>query len=295
MLETYIYSIISVIIVSLISVVVATPLLIKKKISNKVLLFLLSISVGVLLATVFFGLVPEMYAHHEDHEIHSEIGGVEQDHEEVMLGHDELNESGEHLEEHGYNELIIPGIYLLIGFLIMFIIEKFIHFHHSNKCEHVDHGHSHAYSIAPVNLIGDGVHNFIDGLIIAGAYVVSIPVGIAATISVIFHEVPQEIADFGVLLYSGLNKKKALIFNFLSAATAIMGSIVGLTLASMIEGFTMFMIPFAAGNFLYIASSNLLPQLHRHCGVKDTIYHILAIILGVVLVIGVGMVFPHSH
>jgi len=134
MQDYIIYSLISTIIVSLTSLLVGIPLLLKKKFSKKLQVFLLSISVGVLLATVFIDFIPETFLH-SDHE---------------------------------------DGIYLsfaiLFGFIMMFITEKFIHFHHSNKCEHKDHGHSHAYHLAPINLIGDGVHNFLDGLVILGAF-----------------------------------------------------------------------------------------------------------------------------
>ncbi|MEA3430821.1 MAG: ZIP family metal transporter [Nanoarchaeota archaeon] len=253
----FIYPIISVIIVSLISIVVAIPLLIKKKLSTRLLLFLLSISVGVLLSTVFLNFLPEMI-------------------------------------EHGYT--LMTGIYILLGFVVMFILEKFIHFHHHKKCETGDCGHGHAYNVAPVNLIGDGIHNFIDGLVIAGAYAVNITLGIAATVSIIFHEVPQEIADFGVLLYSGLSKKKALVFNFVSAATAIVGTVLGFFLIEKIHGFTHFIIPFAAGNFIYIAASNLLPQLHRHCKLKDTILHLAAIFIGIAIIVLVILYAPvHAH
>ena len=195
MLESTYYAIISVIIVSLISIIVAIPFLIKKKISNKTLLFLLSVSVGVLLSTVFINFLPEIFSSAD-----------------------------------GHNYSIVLPLLILFGFLVMFIIEKFVHFHHNKKCEDGHCGHGHAYNLAPINLIGDGIHNFIDGLVIAGAYAVSITLGIATTISIIFHEVPQEIADMGVLLYSGMSKKKALYFNFLSAITAMIGTIVGIIL-----------------------------------------------------------------
>ena len=255
MLETYIYTIASVLIISLISVIVAIPFIIKKKVPNNFLIFLLSLSVGVLLATVFFDFLPEIYEN-----------------------------------ENSFN----ATVYLLVGFLVMFILEKFIHYSHTSGCGEKDHGHSHAYNVAPVNIIGDGVHNFIDGLIIAGSYIISIPIGIAATISIAFHEIPQEIADFGVFLYSGLSKKKAILFNLLSSLTAIIGAIIGLSLAASFDGFSIIIIPFAAGNFLYIASSNLLPQLHRHCGIKETFFHLLAIILGIILIIFIGTLFPHA-
>ncbi|MFH1211552.1 MAG: ZIP family metal transporter [Candidatus Woesearchaeota archaeon] len=252
------YAVISVIIVSLISVAFAVPFFLKKKISSKTLLFLLSISVGVLLATVFMDFLPE------------------------ALSHDEYNLS--------------LSFYLLAGFLLMFILEKFVHFHHSKKCEHKDCGHGHAYNLAPVNLIGDSMHNFIDGLVIAGSYAVDITIGIAATVSIIFHEIPQEIADFGVLLYSGMSRKKALLFNFVSAVTAIAGTATGIFLVGKLHGFTEFIIPFAAGNFIYIAASNLVPQLHRECSLKDTILHVLAIILGIAVIALVTVYGPaHGH
>jgi zinc and cadmium transporter len=259
------YIFISVIIVSLISIIVAIPFLIKKKMSDKTLLFLLSISVGVLLSTVFVNFLPEIFLHVGEHS-----------------GHEHQN-------------TLILSLTILLGFLVMFIIEKFVHYHHEKKCEDGNCGHGHAYNLAPVNLIGDGIHNFIDGLVIAGAYAVNITLGIATTISIIFHEVPQEIADMGVLLYSGMSKKKALCFNFLSAATAILGAIFGIFISTKIEGFTQFIIPFAAGNFVYIAATNLLPQLHRHCKLKESFLHLLAILIGVGIMVLITIYAPHVH
>lgn len=247
------YALISVIIVSLISILVATPFLIKKKISDKVLLFLLSISVGVLLSTVFFHFLPEIFS--ETYNL--KVGGS-----------------------------------ILFGFLLMFILEKFVHYHHNKKCENCDCGHAHAYHLAPINLIGDSIHNFIDGVVIAGSYAINIVTGIATTLSIIFHEIPQELADFGILLYSGFSKKKALFFNFLSAITSLLGVLVGAFLLNSLENFTFFIIPFAAGNFIYIAASNLLPQLHRHCCLKDTFLHLFAILLGIFIVIFISILMP---
>lgn len=254
------YPLIAVIIVSLISVVVAIPLLLKKKISQDSLLFLLSMSVGVLLSTVFINFLPEIY--------------------------------GEHVHE----VALLSPLMILAGFLVMFIVEKFIHAHHDHNCEGEHCGHSHAYNLAPVNLIGDGIHNFIDGLVIAGSFAVSTAVGVTATLSIIFHEIPQEIADFGVLLYAGLSKKKALLFNFLSALTSVLGVVLGVYLIKNIHGFVEFIIPFAAGNFIYIAATNLLPQLHRHCGLKESIMHFAAILMGIGIVVLVAVFAPeHAH
>lgn len=257
MLPVILITIISVIIVSLVSVFSAIPLLIKKKVSDKTLLFLLSISVGVLMSTVFMNILPE-------------------------------------ITEHEYTTK--TAVHILAGFMLMFIIEKFIHWHHQKDCEGKECGHSHAYNLAPINLLGDGIHNFIDGLVIAGTYAVDITLGITATISIIFHEVPQEIADFGVLLYSGLSKKKALIFNLMSALTAVLGAVTGILLIGKIHNFTEIILPFAAGNFIYIAASNLLPQLHRHCKIKDTLFHLIAIAIGIAIISLVTIYGPaHIH
>jgi len=257
MIESSLYAIISVLIVSIIAIIFAIPFFFKKKVSRKTLLFLLSMSVGVLLASVFMNFLPEIVEHHYS---------------------------------------INVAIYILLGFLVMFVLEKFVHHHHSKKCEDGECGHGHAYNLAPINLVGDGVHNFLDGLVIAGAYAVDVTVGITATISIIFHEIPQEIADFGVLLYAGWSKKKALIFNALSALTAIIGTVIGLLLIGKLHGFTDFILPFAAGNFIYIAATNLTPQLHRHCKLKDSIVHISAIILGIVIIALVTIYGPgHGH
>ena len=248
-----IYTLISVLIISLISIIVVLPVFFKKKISDSFLLMLMSLSVGALLGGVFLHLLPEA----------SSEGGF----------------------------TFALAINVLLGFLVFFILEKLIHHHHHEQCIKNPNqaGHGHAYHLAPLNLIGDSVHNLLDGLVIAGAYMVSVPLGIATTLSVIFHEIPQEIADFGVLLYSGYSKMKALLFNFLSAATAILGAILGLVLASKINGFTNFIIPFAAGTFLYIAGSNLVPELHKHCKIKDMFVHLFFIVLGIGIMVLLGL------
>ncbi|MCB9362027.1 ZIP family metal transporter [Candidatus Woesearchaeota archaeon] len=274
-----IYTIVSVIIVSLVSVIFALPFFLHQKIDRRILVFLLSISVGVLLSTVFVDLLPEAYEMSLEHE-HLQ---------ELEIPQDETVD-----EDHETHFSFLP-FYILAGFLLMFILEKLVHFHHDHMKVKGDPGHGHAYSIAPMNLIGDGVHNFLDGLVIAGAYMVDISVGIAATISVIFHEIPQELADFGVLLYSGMNKIKALLFNLLSSLTAIAGAIVGIVLSNNMEGFSMFIIPFAAGNFLYIAAANLIPQLHRHENIKDSLLHVVAIIIGIGIIVLVHTISGHTH
>ena len=116
---------------------------------------------------------------------------------------------------------------------------------------HIPTSHEYPHSFAYMNLFGDGVHNLIDGLIIGTSYIASIPLGITTTVAVVFHEIPQELGDFSVLVYGGFTKRKALTFNFLTALTAIVGAIVAFVVGSTITGFVPLLIPFAAGNFIY--------------------------------------------
>ncbi len=250
------YIMLSVIFVSLLSVVAAVPLIIKKQVSNRLLLVLVGISVGTLLGAVFFHFLPE----------------VTSDSYTVGLA---LN--------------------ILAGFLVFFIVEKLIHYHHSAHQHSAGTAHHHAYHLAPINLIGDFVHNFIDGIVIAASYLVSIPLGIAATVSVALHELPQEIADFGILLYAGLSKKKALLFNFLASLSAILGALVGIIAFTKITNFQSFAIPFAIGSFLYIAASNLVPELHKEKKVLNSVLQLFAVIIGAGLMLLLALYAPHAH
>jgi len=134
-----------------------------------------------------------------------------------------------------------------------------------------------------MNLFGDALHNFIDGLLIAGSYLAGLPVGIATTFAVIFHEIPQEIGDFGVLVYGGFSRSKALFFNFLSAITAIIGALVFLGLTPYIKEYAIYLLPFAAGEFIYIAGSDLVPELHKETNPSKSTLQLVALIFGLVI------------
>lgn len=170
-------------------------------------------------------------------------------------------------------------IYILAGILIFFILEKFVHWRHCHEIASDGHPHPITYTI----LAGDTVHNFIDGLIIAASYLVSIPIGIATTAAVVFHEIPQEIGDFGSLVYGGYSRAKALLFNFLTAISAVLGAVIILTLNISDSALTELLIPFAAGGFIYIASSDLIPELHKNTNPKKSIGQLTAFIIGIFL------------
>lgn len=152
------------------------------------------------------------------------------------------------------------SIYILSGLLFFFVLEKFVHWRHCHETDCPEHSQTLSYMV----LIGDGLHNFIDGMIIAASYLISFPVGIATTIAVIFHEIPQEIGDFGVLIHGGLSKYKALLYNFFSALMAFLGAGAVLVTSSYSNNVEIFLVPFAAGGFIYIATADIIPELHKH-------------------------------
>ena len=176
-------------------------------------------------------------------------------------------------------------IFVIFGFVCFFILEKFLYWRHCHK------GKCEVHAFTYLNLIGDGVHNFIDGLIIGASFVVDIKVGMVTTLAIILHEVPQELGDFGVLLYGGFSKSKALFFNFLSATTAIFGTLLGCYLSNQIGGFSVSLLPFAAGGFIYIAACDLIPELHRQPDQKKAVWSMVFFLLG----IGLMAWFKISH
>jgi len=168
---------------------------------------------------------------------------------------------------------------ILLGIITFFIIENFIHWRHC----HIPTSKNHPHHLGSMNLIGDGIHNLIDGLVIAASYFVSLPVGIATTLAVIIHEIPQEIGDFGVLLYAGFSKRKALFFNFLSALIAMIGAIIGILFSENSEAFVYIIIPIAAGGFLYIAGSDLIPEIHKNQEKGFPLKNLFGILLGILI------------
>lgn len=169
------------------------------------------------------------------------------------------------------------SLYIISGIVLSFVIEKFIHWRHC----HMPITREHKHPFAWMNLFGDSVHNFIDGMIIAASYLVSIPVGIATTIAVVLHEIPQEIGDFGVLVHGGFSVKKAIALNFATALTAFLGAIIVLALGSHTANLATFLVPFAAGNFIYIASTDLIPELHKETTVSKSLLQLTFFLAGI--------------
>jgi len=175
---------------------------------------------------------------------------------------------------------------LSFGFFLFFLLEKLVWRHcHKGKCE--------VHPFAYVNLIGDGVHNFIDGLVIAASFLSNIQLGIVTSFAVAFHEIPQEIGDFGVLVYGGLGKSKALILNFFAGLTVIIGGLVGYFLQSYIGDSMIFILPFAAGGFIYIAASDLIPELHKEVNPRRSSVSFAVFLLGFAFMLFVKLYFSH--
>jgi len=198
----------------------------------------------------------------------------------TLLGGALIHLLPESIEEYGSD--ISIWLSLLAGILSFFVLEKIIRWRHC----HVPTSKDHPHPLGAMNLIGDGLHNFIDGIIIASAFLVDVKLGIATSIAVITHEIPQEIADFGILIHAGYTKKRALILNFLISLASAAGAILTILLLNNIENITKFIIPLTAGGFIYIATADLIPELRKEVSIKKSLLQIIVILLGIAIMYG---------
>lgn len=232
---------------SVVSLLGGVLLLLKKKNIYKTSHYLSSFAAGTLLGTVFFDLLPEAI------------------------------EDAEKID----NGLATVLFFVLFGILSFFILERVLHwFHHHGFEEHEIKGKP----IIPLITIGDTIHNFVDGITIAATFTVSIPLGIITTLAVGAHEIPQEIGDFGVMLRHGLSRAKVLLLNILSAMASFLGAILAYYFGSHIEGLSMIFISAASGFFLYIALSDLIPEIHHENKKGLAIYETLCLFGGVIVI-----------
>lgn len=239
-MKVVIFSLVSVILVSLISLVGVFTIFIKTERLKKVLLFMVSFSVGALFGDAFIHLLPESF------------------------------------EKLGKN--LTTSLYIILGILIFFVLEKFICWRHC----HIPTSKEHPHPVVFMNLIGDGLHNLFDGMAIAASYFVSITIGITTTLAVILHEIPQEIGDFGILLHGGLSRRKALFFNFLSATVAIIGASVSLVIGPQVKNYSFIILPITAGGFIYMAGSDLIPELHKEVNLLKSLIQFISITIGII-------------
>lgn len=234
------YIIIFTLLGSVISLIGGILLLIKEKFAIKISHFLSSFAAGTLLGTAFFDLLPEA----------TESGGRKAD---ILL-------------------------WVLVGILIFFLLERFIHHHHQGT--HPED----KKSIVPLIMVGDTLHNFIDGVAIAATFLISIPLGMVTTLAVAAHEIPQEIGDFGLLLNKGLRRRKVLQLNFVSALAAIIGALLTYLFRDSIGGFLPIVLALTAGFFIYIAVANLIPEIHANEDKNKAFFETILLISGVLMV-----------
>src|SRR3989344_3471844 len=214
MTDVWIYTLGSVIVVSLISLLGVFSLGVRPEQLERVLLYLVSFSAGALLGDVFIHILPE-----------------------IMVG----------------EAAVRSGAYVLAGIILFFVLERILLWHHSH--------HSHkeeVHSVVHLTIVGDALHNFLDGVAIAAAFLISVPVGVATAVAVIFHEIPQEIGQFAILVHGGWSRKKALLYNFASALTAILGALLVLIFSRSFTEAPQLLLGLSAASFIYIAMSDLL-------------------------------------
>lgn len=246
MQATVVYALAAVVVVSLISLVGIITIPVKEKTLRDYLPYFISFSVGALLGDVFIHLLPEV------------------------------------VEKYGGFKINV-SFYVLVSILATFLVEKLIHWKHHMSDDHKGHKHP---PITTITMLGDTAHNFIDGLALGASFLVSIPVGIATTIAIVLHEIPQEIGNYGVLLHGGYTKKRALYVNFLSALSAVAGTIIALFVGVRVANAVGFLSAFAAGNFIYIAASDMIPELHKEVSPRKSFWQLVTMILGILVMYG---------
>ncbi len=244
-------ALLSVVGVSLLSLLGVVLFLFEERVMKKLLLYIVSFSTGALMGDVFIHILPEMAADQPEH--------------------------------------FPRGMLLvLVGILFSFAIEKLIHWRHCHmlpdqKCCNGEHTHHHHHPVGIMSTIGESMHNFIDGIVIAAAFLSSIPVGISTALAVVFHEIPHEFGNVAVLLHSGYSKPRAIWMNMLSASTSILGALAIVLISRNVADIAEYMLPFAAGNLLYIAGSDLIPELHKETRLKQGALQLLSITGGMAL------------
>ncbi|MBD3361763.1 ZIP family metal transporter [Candidatus Woesearchaeota archaeon] len=249
----FLYALLSIIIVSLVSLVGIFTLILKRDLLERIVYILVALAAGALVGGAFMHLLPEA------------------------------------VEEGG------PVFSMaLLGIILFFIIEIYLYWYHCHGGHLHKHKHRGKCEVRPMgylNLLGDGVHNFIDGMIVAVAYMISVPLGLITTLAVIFHEIPQEIGDFGVLIYSGFSRNRALLFNFISASAAILGVVLTYIFSSVVENITVYLVPFAAGGFIYIAMTDLMAELKEEIDIRKATVQILIFLVGIFLMWLIKVIF----
>jgi len=169
-------------------------------------------------------------------------------------------------------------VFIIAGLLIFFVLEKIIHWRHC----HIPTSKEHPHELGIMNLVGDGLHNFLDGVIIVGAFLTDFNLGVATILAVIAHEIPQKIGDFGILVYAGYSKWKAVVWNFIFSLFSFLGGLLALFWINN-EQFLPFLAAFTAGSFIYVAVADLIPEIKKESSLKYSMIQLVSIVLGIAL------------
>lgn len=237
MIQVWFYTLASVGVVSLISLIGVFALGIRQDLLERILLYLVSFSAGALLGDVFIHILPEIMA-------------------------------GEAARQTGW--------YILFGIMLFFVLERVLIWHHSHSSHREE-----VHAVVHLTILGDALHNFLDGVAIAAAFIVSVPVGVATATAVVFHEIPQEIGQFAILVHGGWSRGKALFYNFCSALTAIIGASLVLLFSERITGASTALLGIGAASFIYIALSDLIPELQKEQHIRRFILQLAWMVSGI--------------
>ena len=258
MITNQITILLATLVVSLFSLTGIIALSLKDETLHRILFFLIAFSAGTILGAALFDLLPEAV---------------------------------EHIEGSGVY------VYIAGGFVAFYFLERFIYWYHGHG--HYDditeHDEEHATKgFAYLNVIGDGIHNFIDGMIIAASFNVGFSVGLATTIAVIFHELPQELGDYGVLIYAGFDRARALFLNFVAALSVVAGGIFAIFFLETVEALSGVLISFSAGAFIYLSASELIPELQREKDFWKSLAQFALFLAGLAVIWYLGVIFQHE-
>lgn len=236
------YTLLSVFLISLLAFIGRLAFYVQKDKLDKLVMFLVSFAAGSLLGDAYFHLIPQAFVAQKS----------------------------------------TAPIFVLVGIIAFFVLEKFIHWRHCHEAASDSHPHAFSYVI----LFGDAVHNFIDGLIIAASFLVNAEVGLATALAVALHEIPQKIGDFGSLIYGGFSKNKALLYNFFSGLTAFLGAFLVLAMGNNMRENVAFLAPLAAGGFIYIAAADIIPELHKTTKPRESFWQLISLVSGIGVMFG---------
>ena len=247
--------IIASVLVSLVSLIGAVLFIAKEKKIQRYMILFVALAAGTLLGTAFLELIPESFHMFEELGSHGDEG--------------------------------MPSMFILLGILVFYFIEKIVrwHHHHDLECTH--------HHLTTLSLVGDGFHNLIDGILIATAFMVDTNVGIITTLAILLHEVPQEIGDLSILLHGGFGKMKALLWNFLSGLVSLFGAILTYIFLQGATNFIPLLTAFTAGGFIYISLADIIPELHKgnHGFNRNTVS--LVFFSGIVIIYLLTQVISH--